>query len=568
MANRIKGITIEIDGNMTKLDKSLAGVDANLKKVQSDLRDVERGLKMDPGNVELLAQKQRLLGDVVQGNQKRFEELQNAAQGMYDALSAGEISADTFKAYTLELDLTSSAINAAQKSIADLNEEMKALESAAQVAANGLESIQDAAQGTTGEVDGLGNSAQDATGGLDEMGNSAGGLEGGFTIAKAAAANLVSGGISLLISALSDAVQYIWNLDEATAEYREAMGKLNTAFETAGFSATDAQETYRGLYRILGETDTAAEAGQLLAQLATSEEDLAKWTEIAAGVYGTFGDALPIESLIEAANETAKTGEVTGALADALNWVGKSEDEFNESLSLLSDEGDRARLIMENLLHVYDDAAEVFYENNEALMESRDAQAKLDDSLAKVGEAVSNVKTKFLETFGPFLADLAVAAADMLNNIAEFIGKIGEALDWLGGKIKSVINFFRQLGGESGQVSEASAGLPDVRMLPDAYAMRSMMEETLPYLAQGTVARPNHPFTAVIGDNKTEPEIVSPYSTIMQAVKDAIGPETARSSAPTNLSATVVLDGVVVGRLLVPYIDGYKSLRGANLVLE
>lgn len=90
----------------------------------------------------------------------------------------------------------------------------------------------------------------------------------------------------------------------------------------------------------------------------------------------------------------------------------------------------------------------------------------------------------------------------------------------------------------------------------------------IPYLAQGTVARPNHPFTAVIGDNKTEPEIVSPYSTIMQAVKDAIGPETARSSAPANLSATVVLDGVVVGRLLVPYIDGYKSLRGANLVLE
>lgn len=97
---------------------------------------------------------------------------------------------------------------------------------------------------------------------------------------------------------------------------------------------------------------------------------------------------------------------------------------------------------------------------------------------------------------------------------------------------------------------------------------RSVSAEELPHLAQGTVARPNHPFTAVIGDNKTEPEIVSPYSTIMQAVKDAIGPETARSSAPANLSATVVLDGVVVGRLLVPYIDGYKSLRGANLVLE
>lgn len=106
----------------------------------------------------------------------------------------------------------------------------------------------------------------------------------------------------------------IWDMDEATEEYREAMGRLNTAFETAGFNAEIADEAYEGFFKILGDTGQATDAAQLLAQLATNEEDVAKWVEIAAGVYGKFGDNLPIESLIEAANETAKTGEVTGAL--------------------------------------------------------------------------------------------------------------------------------------------------------------------------------------------------------------------------------------------------------------
>ena len=75
-----------------------------------------------------------------------------------------------------------------------------------------------------------------------------------------------------------------------------------------------AREAYQTLFSILGDTDTAAESAQLLAQLARNEEDVATWGDIAAGVMGTFGDALPINSLIEASNETAKVGEVTGAL--------------------------------------------------------------------------------------------------------------------------------------------------------------------------------------------------------------------------------------------------------------
>ena len=80
-------------------------------------------------------------------------------------------------------------------------------------------------------------------------------------------------------------------LDGATEEYRVAQGKLNAGFQAAGFSADVARKSYRNFYAILGDTDTATEASQLLANMAKNEEEVTKWTRIAAGVHGTFGDS-------------------------------------------------------------------------------------------------------------------------------------------------------------------------------------------------------------------------------------------------------------------------------------
>ena len=132
-----------------------------------------------------------------------------------------------------------------------------------------------------------------------------------------------------IAAAAGTAIAALLGVDEATREYRENMAKLNTAWESAGYSVKTAKEAYDGLYKIMGDSDAATEASQLLASAAQNAQDVAKWTDIAAGVSGAFGDALPIESLIEAANETQKVGQVTGALADALNWAGNREDLIN-----------------------------------------------------------------------------------------------------------------------------------------------------------------------------------------------------------------------------------------------
>ena len=205
-------------------------------------------------------------------------------------------------------------------------------------------------------------------------------------------------------------------LDGATEEYRVAQGKLNAGFQSAGFSADTARQSYRNFYAILGDTDTATEASQLLANMAKNAEDVTKWTRIAAGVHGTFGDSLPIEGLVESANETARTGKVTGVFADALNWVGIMEDDFNAKLEATTDEAARQKLIMDTLSKTYDKAADSFYANNQQVVNARRNHATLDEMLAKVGDTSSKLKNQ--------LWVLAGAAED---------GSIrsGSALDWI-----------------------------------------------------------------------------------------------------------------------------------------
>ena len=108
----------------------------------------------------------------------------------------------------------------------------------------------------------------------------------------------------------------------ATQEYRDDMAKLSSAFESANLSTESAKVAYQDLYRVLGETDQAVEASQQIALLADSEEEVAKWSAQAAGVVGTFGDALQPETFFEAANETLKLGEATGAYVQMLEGTG------------------------------------------------------------------------------------------------------------------------------------------------------------------------------------------------------------------------------------------------------
>ena len=184
-----------------------------------------------------------------------------------------------------------------------------------------------------------------------------------------------------------------------------------------------------------------------MAKFVETEEDLAKWTDICAGVWGSFGASLPIEGLTEAANETVRTGQVTGVLADALNWSAKegetfgiklkksngfvevskeklkqmteqqkaeyearkkqaaeieaynkkvrettkAEDFFNMALEKCTTEQERQALITETLNGLYSESAGNYRENNKSIIEAREATSEYTDKVAELGEKVEPI---------------------------------------------------------------------------------------------------------------------------------------------------------------------------------
>ena len=225
---------------------------------------------------------------------------------------------------------------------------------------------------------------------------------------------------------------------ESTREYRTEQGKLQAAFETQNFSAETARKTYESLNGVLGDSGQAVEAANHLAQLATNEQDLAKWTDICTGVYATFGDSLPIEGLTEAVNHTAKLGEVQGPLADALEWSGVSSEDFNESLAKCNTEQERAALITETLSGLYDEASEKYQEINADVIAANKAQDKLNSAMAAVGGALEPFVTKGKE--------LVAEVLERLTPGLEWLGTT--ALPWVSNAISGVVGWFDQMIGK------------------------------------------------------------------------------------------------------------------------
>ncbi len=288
-------------------------------------------------------------------------------------------------------------------------------------------------------------------------------------------------------------------LDGATEEYRVAQGKLNAGFQTARFSADVARKSYRNFYAILGDTDTATEASQLLANMVKSEQGVTKWTRIAAGVHGTFGDSLPIEGLVESSNETARTGQITGVFADAINWATaenehfgvalkantaaneewnkavkaatSAEDYFNLALQDCSSEAERQQLITDTLSKTYDKAADSFYANNQQVINARRNHATLDETLAKVGDTSSKVKNQLwvlagaaddgsvragsaldwvqtkADAFGAWVEglDLSAFQAQVDQKFRQSLHKAGEALQWVRDNSDTLIGVLKKL---------------------------------------------------------------------------------------------------------------------------
>ena len=388
-ANTIKGLTVEIGGDTTKLGKALEGVNKKSRDLSTELGQINKLLKLDPKNTTLLAQKQKVLAEAIDNTSSKLDKLKEAEKQVQKQFKRGEVSEEQ--------------VRALQREIVDTERKLDSYKKAVKETGKATKDLGDDSEKTEGKLGKLGKAAS--------------------TGLKALGAAVAAAGAALIASA------------EASREYRTEMGKLSTAFETAGHSTETAKETYKSLQGVLGETDQAVEAANHLAKLADNEKDLQKWTDICTGVYATFGASLPIEGLTEAANETAKVGQVTGPLADALNWAGVNEDKFNESLADCSNEQERQTLIMETLNGLYDDAADKYKETNAEVIRANQANEEWASVTAEVGAAVEPLLTdvkllgaSLVKDLVPGVKEVTGALRAMLNGDEGAAANLGEAL--------------------------------------------------------------------------------------------------------------------------------------------
>lgn len=322
--------------------------------------------------------------------------------------------------------------------------------------------------GIKSEAKAAGASAGDAAGDGLEQGLDQGSKSG----ADKAGANMESFGdkmkgvlAGISVAALAASIN---ELVSVTNEFQEDMGKLSVAAQQNNVSTEAANGAYRDMVGILGETDQSVEAvNHLFALCGDNTKSLSDWTNIASGVYATFGDSLPLEGLTEAANETAKVGQVTGPLADAINWASEAavqqgvalsgnqaavdaynsalaggatqEDAFNAALAACNTEQERAQLITDTLNGVYAEAGAQYQQTNADVIAYRQSQSDLTEAMSSLGQTfmpivtgLTDVATMLLSGVQPavqwFATNLPIIAP-ILAGIATTIGLLAVVLN-------------------------------------------------------------------------------------------------------------------------------------------
>lgn len=426
MANNLKGITIEFEGKTDGLLDALKDVETKSKNLSGELSDINRLLKMDPGNTELLAQKQKILAEAVENTGEKLATLKEAEQQVQEQFKKGKVSEEQVRALQREIIATEKKLQGYEKAVEETAD-------AAKKAADGQENFADAAKKA-------GDAADDA--------------EGGFTIMKGALADLVSNVIQGAISSIGNLVGSLMDLSEATEEYRTMQAKLSGAAETFGYSVDFAASQYEQFYKYMGDDQMATNAITNLMGIGAEAETISKIAEGATGVWASYGDSIPIESLTESINETITVGKVTGTMADSINWAKDAniqlnealsgnkeaqsafnaalaeglpvEDAFNEALAKITDSQERADVVAQFLNNTYGASKQTYDEMtgsvqaaNAAELALKDTQAQLGEAVAPVNTALTNLKDQALVAITPLVQTLADAFMNLYNWMQE-----------------------------------------------------------------------------------------------------------------------------------------------------
>jgi len=293
---KTKGIIVELGGDASGLNKAISSVSKEARDTQSELKKIERLLKMDPGNVTLLKQKQELLNESI-----------SKTEDVITALKDAKDRADADMANGTEIN---------EKAYRELERQIEANEITLKNTRKEADKVADALNGIdSDEIRDVDRAADDAEEALEDAAKEA------ADFGDVLKANMISDAASGIVDSLRDVA-------EETKEYRKIMGSLEVSSEAAGYTADQTSEAYRRLYGVLADDQSAATTLANLQALELNQEDLLNLIDNVIGGWAKYGDSIPIDGLAEAVNETIRAGQVTGTFADIINWGAREGETY------------------------------------------------------------------------------------------------------------------------------------------------------------------------------------------------------------------------------------------------
>lgn len=404
-AKNIKGITVEIGGDVQPLSQALKDVNQKTKDLASELRIVDKLLKLDPSNTTLLAQKQTLLNKEIGQTEEKLGILKKA----YDNTTPEEVGEEAFR----ELERQ---IIASEQKLGGLKSE--------------LDSVSQGAEETGEAAQKIGEGAEKSSEGVKK-------LSAGAVAAFAAIGAAIVATVKKLGSFMTDSV-------EASRELRMDLSKLEQNAIQAGLGMDDINGYLDEFVGLTNETDSSVEALSNLLATGFKGEGLSEAVEAISGAVIRFPDTLKIESLADSLQETIATGKATGQFAELLDRVGVSADAFSEELSKCSTQAQRQERVLQTLAKTgLANVSKQYKAANGEMMAYSTAQLKYERAVASLGKAMQPVMAKWKDALAGIAEQMAKLASStkfqsMANKLAETLSNL---IENVAPKIVDVINF-------------------------------------------------------------------------------------------------------------------------------
>ena len=436
MASKIKGLTIEIGGDTTKLGQALEDVNKKSRDLSSELGNINKLLKLDPTNTELLAQKQQVLADAIATTSSKLDTLKEAEKQVQAQFERGEVSVEQVRALQREIIATEGKLN----------------------------SYENAAKQTADQIDKLGNNSDSAEGNVKELGDeaentgkdlaNAGDKASGFGDNVKSAGELAAKGLAALGSAVGAAVTAMAGATVDAAAYADEILTLSTV---TGISTDKLQEFNYASELVDVSLETLTKS---MAKNVKSMASAQQGSEAYANAYKKLGVSVTdangnlrdgetvywecIDALGQMTNETERD-------ALAMQLFGKSAQELNPLIEAGS----------EKMQELANEAREVG-----AVMsgDTLNALGSFDDSLQRLKGSAGAAKNAIGGVLLPELQTLADTGTGLLNTFTTSLNESGGGLD----------GFIATIEGMSGELS-ATFALMVEQLLAEVSALAPTM---------------------------------------------------------------------------------------------